>query len=133
MNARIAAHKERAYTALMVEAMVIINDLAENGPAYTGASAGRADRGSHPLKPSHPAWGMVIGNAPGNSGWQMQADDFRPGIPVLKVGIANPMWDPYLKFVNYGLDAANEGGGPAQHFLEKAWSNHKARGAFSWH
>ncbi len=126
-------HKERTYVAIMVEATVIINDLAENGPADTGASAGRAERGRHTMKPSHPAYGMVIGNAPGNSGWQMQADNFNPAAAILQVGIASPMWDPYLKMVNYGADGATEAGRPAQHFLEYAWANHKGRGAFSWH
>lgn len=133
MQARIARRKESTYVAIMVEASVIINDMAENGPAWTGASAGRADRGTTTMKPSHPAYGMVIGNTPGNSGWQMQADDYNVSARVLKVGIANPMWEHYLKNINYGFPGSTTDGRPAQHFLEHAWANHKSRGAFSWH
>ena len=99
------ARIERRLDAKVVQATKILAEvrdtLAAEGPAYTGASAGREDRGRFPVTPRHPAYGMNIGNDPGDSGWQLGQTPRRKGEPV-RVYLKNPMWKPYLQYVEFG-------------------------------
>lgn len=97
---------EKRVDAKIVQATKILGQvrdtLAEEGPAYTGASSGREDRGQFPIKPSHPAYGLNIGNDPGDSGWQLGQSPRRKG-ELVRVYLKNPMWKPYLQFVDRGI------------------------------
>jgi hypothetical protein len=107
------------------EMSTIIEDLAENGPAWTGASAGRPDRAVIPMFKRHPAFGMSIGNAlnGGESGWQLEESARRSGQQVV-LSITNPMWNFYLKFVEKGVAPFQKHPG---HFIRDAWMRHKNR------
>ncbi len=101
--------EERKLSRLKVahdECDTIVEDLANSGPAWTGASAGRADRGSVDLVdvPNHPAnrLGLEIGNEPGQSGWQVHETARTKGTTV-KVYISNPMYNEYLKYQDLGI------------------------------
>lgn len=102
LHSRIMA-RETAHVKKAVEVLTEVRDkLATEGPAYTGASSGREERGMFPIKPSHPAYGLNIGNEPGDSGWQLGQTPRRKGEPV-RVYLKNPMWKPYLQFVDRGI------------------------------
>lgn len=68
-------------------------------PKDTGAAAGTTLGAKRVMYKWHPAFkmGLPIGNEPGDSGWQMTHTKNSN-----KFAIINPMWDPYLKYVNYG-------------------------------
>ena len=122
--------KDRQMTRLQLardEMLRIVEDLAENGPAWTGASAGRPDRAVIDISrvPNHPAHGMTIGNVitGGESGWQIHESARRRGMLVY-LSITNPMWEKYLKFVEF--DQAPHQKHPG-HFVRDAWVRHLQR------
>jgi hypothetical protein len=73
-----------------------IDDLRRLTPIDTGAGAGTDLVAHRPMYKKHPGYGMHIGNAPGDTGWQPYK-----GKDVRRWGIINPMWVPYLREVNY--------------------------------
>jgi hypothetical protein len=122
---RVKARKEARLKLARAEMLRIVEDLAENGPAWTGASAGRPDRAVAPLTKHHPAFGMTIGNVitGGESGWQIIESARRKGSQVV-LTIVNPMWDHYLKFVEFGVAPFQKHKG---HFVRDAWGRHLQR------
>jgi hypothetical protein len=73
-----------------------IDELRITTPKDTGAGAGTEQGSKRPIYKSHPGYGKHIGNNPGDTGWQL----FK-GADTRRWGIINPMWEPYLKEVNY--------------------------------
>lgn len=92
-----------------------IDELRITTPKDTGAGAGTEQGARRAMYKSHPGYGKKIGNNPGDTGWQLYK-----GNDTRRWGIINPMWEPYLKEVNY---ADPENG----NFLETATRNLKAR------
>jgi hypothetical protein len=93
----VAKKYDTALKMVMQEQVdLTIDELRITTPKDTGAAAGTEQGNKRSMYKSHPGWGMKIGNAPGNTGWQLyQGNDTR------RWGIINPMWEPYLKQVNY--------------------------------
>lgn len=125
----IARAADRASTRLRemrAELQLILEDVAENGPAWTGASSGRPGRAIFKgfMPKWHPASGMTVGNERGDSGWQIAETARRAGSTV-SVALVNPMWDPYLKYVEAGVAPAtvHSPGG----FVREAWGHHLQR------
>jgi hypothetical protein len=83
-----------------------IADLRNLTPKDTGAAAGAAT--GRPMTPSHPGYGLPIGNFEGATGWQPYMSDNGK-----QWSITNPMWEPYLKYRNYL-------GGAGSNFVEVA-------------
>ena len=102
----MAARANQVLEYLYHELGLIMEDVAENGPAWTGASAGRPDRARFPgyFPKNHPASGMRIGNEPGDSGWQMLPPELHR--TLVSLALANPMWEPYLKAVEMAVAPA---------------------------
>lgn len=65
-------------------------------PKDTGAAAGTTQGANRPIYKSHPGYRMGIGNEPGDTGWQLKWVN-----TASKFTIHTPMWDFYLKYVNY--------------------------------
>ena len=122
---RMAARAKMVLEYLDNELGLILDDVAENGPAWTGASAGREGRarfeGFWPK--GHPASGMRIGNEPGDSGWQKLPPTLEG--QRISLALANPMWKIYLEAVELGVAPAavkHQGG-----FVRDAWGHHLQR------
>lgn len=76
----------------------LIKMLSEGTPAYTGSAAGSTDNAKVDEIPKwHPAYGMNIGNAAGDTGWQLMSQTNTKGFSY---HIINPMWFKYLVYVN---------------------------------
>lgn len=84
--------------AVVIEEIVqeTIEELREDTPKDTGAAAGTVVGARRDMYESHPGYGKNIGNNPGDTGWQPYKDDNGK-----RFAIVNPMWEPYLIFVNY--------------------------------
>jgi hypothetical protein len=92
-----------------------IDDLRVMTPKDTGAGAGTTQGARRNMYKSHPGWGRNIGNNEGDTGWQpFKLMDTR------RWGIINPMWEPYLRKVNY--EHPTDG-----NFLERAMNNLRDR------
>jgi len=88
-------HKLRIVDILADIGTEAVDTLRKLTPKDTGAAAG-APTGK-PMRASHPGRAYAkIGNDPGDTGWQLYH-----ARNSLKFAIINPMWDSYLKFVNY--------------------------------
>jgi hypothetical protein len=98
----------------------LVAELAEATPAYTGAAAGITGNAKVDGIPAwHPAYGMTIGNQPGDTGWQLKQVE-RDGRTLFQ--ITNPMWRLYLVYVNsFGIHAG---------FVERAWEDFKSKEGF---
>lgn len=103
---RISAHfaqiakKHKVRVKVVVDEVMkeVLQQLVETTPKDTGAAAGTTVGAKRPLYKTHPAFleGRSIGNQIGQSGWQIiNLNNSK------KVAIVNPMWDEYLKEVNY--------------------------------
>ena len=125
LAARLADRAKEGLEYLDKELSLILEDVAENGPAWTGASAGREGRarfeGFWPK--GHPASGMRVGNEPGDSGWQKLPPKLEG--KAVTMALANPMWEIYLKAVEMGVApaAVKHPGG----FVRDAWGHHLQR------
>jgi hypothetical protein len=94
---------------------VLIAQLAAGTPAYTGAAAGTQRNAKVDEIPKwHPAYGMTIGNDPGDSGWQLETVQTDKGTTFY---IMNPMWLKYLVYVN--AIGSNAG------FVDQIWEQFK--------
>jgi len=103
-----------------------LNEIIDNSPIHTGASSGVtgaafAYKINYPSHPAH-SYASSVGNYfnQGQSGWQLHykgVNQYRGSVYV-----TNPMWEPYLKFVEYGFYPASRSG-----FVASAWRNHLAR------
>lgn len=95
----IVKKQKQSLTVLWRRKMnVLIQRLADGTPAYTGAAAGITKHAKVDEIPSwHPAYGMTIGNDPGETGWQLLSQTNTKGFSY---HIINPMWAPYLVYVN---------------------------------
>lgn len=95
-------HKVRVKALLEEIGDSTVTKLREITPKDTGAAAGTSVGAKRSLAnvPWHPAVkrGLDIGNQPGQSGWQMKWIN-----TANKFSIFTPMWDPYLKYVNYTM------------------------------
>jgi hypothetical protein len=123
----IATYYPKAYRdAYYNEVSIILTDLIENTPIDTGYAAGVTSNKVGSQKrlpyPGHKAYGSVMSNDPGGSGWQMKiAEDSR----TMKIAIVNPQWDSYLKFLESGIVAPV--GEAKSHFVFNAWKRHEKR------
>jgi len=108
---------EKIMEAANRELMAMVEELRATTPKDTGAAAGTTVGAKRSLYPSHPAsrQGLSIGNEPGDSGWQI----YKSG-DLKKIAIINPMWETYLKTVNYtSLTHANFLETARRHFLQR--------------
>ncbi len=124
LSNRAAEHAQTRLQAMREELQLILEYVAENGPNWTGASAGRTNAGSIPVPKWHPAYGLSLGNERGESGWQIAETARRNGSQV-SMSLVNPMWNPYLKIVEAGAAPASvhsRGG-----FVRDAWGHHLQR------
>lgn len=99
---------------------VLIRNLAAGTPAYTGAAAGtRMNAKVNEIPKWHPAYGMTIGNDPGDTGWQLFETKTDKGTTF---AIYNPMWIHYLVYVN----AIGQHAG----FVDRIWEQFKREQGF---
>lgn len=105
-----AAYYERKINALL-------RKLISATPRFTGAASGNPTDIEIPRW--HPAYGMIIGNSPGETGWQLKQVNRGSQVVFL---IINPMWNLYLKYVEYGT--VNITG---RHFVSHVWNEFKAK------
>ena len=91
-------HEKRVTDILREIGNEAVATLRELTPKDTGAAAGTKSGAKRELYASHPArkLGLNIGNEVGDSGWQMKWVRTSH-----KFVITTPMWEPYLKYVNY--------------------------------
>lgn len=123
LSVRLAARHARLFEAMHTEAYRIANDVIENGPVDTGASRGSP---AAPRGPHHKSQPLAIGNEIGMTGWQVTEVANTPAYG--KIAVGTPMWDRYLKYVEYGfLHARTDKDVPAQFFLRAAWMSHTER------
>jgi hypothetical protein len=89
-------------------------------PVDTGAAKGDDSGANRDLYKSHPAAYVpyLIGNEPGESGWQV-IETVKDGNIVFS--IANPMWDYYLKYVEFGQGRSSK----HQGFIRAIWQDFK--------
>lgn len=105
------------------ELRLILKDLKVDSPIYTGASTGvPGPFATRARQPSHPAHGMTIGNNIGDSGWQIVYRKINQYAE--QVALVNPMWQPYLKYVEKG-EAPHQTHKP--YFVRMAWERHLLR------
>lgn len=123
----IAAYYPKAYRdAYYNEVSIILTDLIETTPIDVGYAAGvvsnKVGSQKRATYASHKAYGSVISNDPGGSGWQMKMmDDSKQ----MKISIVNPQWGTYLKFLESGVVTPLP---PAKsHFVFNAWKKHEKR------
>ena len=117
----ISAKQKQSLTVLWRRKMtLLIRDLANGTPAYTGAAAGMTKNAKVNSIPKwHPAYGMEIGNSPGDSGWQLYSTTTQKGFAY---SIVNPMWSKYLIYVNsFGIHAG---------FVDRIWEQFKQEQGF---
>lgn len=91
-------HKVRVKTVVEEVMQDTLGLLVQLTPKDTGAAAGTTVGAKRPMYKTHPAFleGRSIGNQLGQSGWQIIHLN-----NAKKVAIVNPMWEEYLKEVNY--------------------------------
>jgi hypothetical protein len=91
----------KTMVACKAEFIELRDRFAQITPRDTGAAAGI--EGDRPLYNSHPAskMGLTIGNEEGQSGWQVVFTQGRGS--NAKYALKNPMWKPYLQFLEYGV------------------------------
>ncbi len=122
----IANYYPRAYEVYYVrEVEYLIKDIIDNTPIDTGAAAGVFSNSVGSSKRNmylgHKASGYIIGNMPGQSGWQLEVEQTQK----LNISIVNPQWGSYLKWLEYGITEPNS---PAKsHFVFAAWKKHLTR------
>lgn len=106
---------------MLKELEMVMSEIIKNSSRWTGASSG--EKGSRKVYPSHPAAGMTIGNYfnGGESGWQMGKKKINQY--STQFYIYNPMWQPYLRFVEKGMVPGAQG----RDVVRTAWLNSKAR------
>jgi hypothetical protein len=124
----IAEHYEKQFEEVYVREMeVLLNDIIQHTPIATGAAAGvesNAVGSAHvTMTNSHPAYGLTIGNMPGESGWQLEVDQKGRN---LHMAISNPMWDHYLKYLEFGVVQPADPRAES-HFVHSAWRRHLDR------
>jgi alpha-glucuronidase len=113
---QIAVRSKKKFTTIYRRKIdALLFKLIAVTPRHTGAAAGEAT--GTPMPPSHPAFGMTIGNDEGDSGWQLR--EVTEGKHTVWV-IVNPMWLPYLHYLEYGTIRI-----PAQGFLRSTWEEFK--------
>ncbi len=121
LKERAAYYKKSYLKVFFAELLKILEDVAETGPADTGASSGEAGRGTGHIPKWHPAYGKTIGHAVGQSGWQII--ETKDGYSLI-----NPMWDHYLMYIELGVV---HGAGQYAHFVQAAWNRHiRSRATF---
>lgn len=86
-------HQMRLRDLIDTQIEATIAELRKITPKDTGAGAGMPT--GHLVYKTHPGYGMNIGNERGDTGWQPYSN--HPD----HWAIINPMWEPYLKIVNY--------------------------------
>lgn len=113
--------KKNKSDVMRSELEIVLSEIIKNSSIWTGASSGI--RGQHKITASHPAHGMTIGNYfnGGESGWQMGEKHINQHRSQFY--IYNPMWQPYLRFVEKGM-VPGAGGADV---VRTAWINCKAR------
>jgi hypothetical protein len=124
----IADHYEQQYEEAYVKEMeILLNDIIQHTPIATGAAAGVESNlvgSAHvTMTTSHPAYGLSISNEPGGSGWQLDVEQSKH---KLKIAIFNPMWDSYLKYLEFGQVTPADPRA-SSHFVEAAWRRHLER------
>jgi hypothetical protein len=124
----VADHYEEQIEAAYVKEMeILLNDIIQHTPIATGAAAGveynLVGQAHVKLTNSHPAYGLDIGNEPGDSGWQLHVEQSKS---KLVMSITNPMWEPYLKYLEYGIVTPADGRAES-HFVQNAWQRHLER------
>ena len=96
LNAKLAKKSFRIIWRRKMQ--ILLEKLIQATPRWTGAASGEATGVEVPTW--HKAYGFTIGNSPGDSGWQLkETEDSSNRIIVL---IINPMWNRYLKYLEYG-------------------------------
>jgi hypothetical protein len=125
MKTREQFHRQRMIELMRAELLEIAKDVIESGPKYTGASSGEST--GRPLPKNHPALGKIIGNflTGGTSGWQEREESISAN--VMAFILSNPMWDHYLKFVEYGLAPTPNNVSLDAHFILMAFQRHLER------
>lgn len=124
---RLEASVEEVYVR---EAEIVLKDLIDTTPISTGAAAGvaqnsTADGPKRNMYVGHPAYGrQIFSSLDGSSetGWQFSIKQDKNG---LTISIVNPMWDEYLKYLEYGVVTPIAPAKP--HFVANAWANHLRR------
>lgn len=113
-------YKKRLEYVWRVKINKLLKQLAEESPAYTGASAGTTQNAKVDTIPKwHPAYGGNIGNNPGDTGWQLKEVQTK-GRTLFQ--IVNPMWTKYLVYVNaFGIH---------QGFVDRIWMDFKSKEGF---
>ncbi len=102
-------------------------DIIDNSPNYTGASSGNPNGPfRHRLNyPSHPAYGMTIGNSFDGrdevSGWSVKENKINQH--KTQFYVTNSMWNHYLKFVEKAVWPSSTGG----HFVKNAMNKLRER------
>ena len=126
----ITARKVELLIRVQKELAVLQQDLIDNGPVETGAAAGSTSRAVREQRPGDKSYGFKIGNEAGDSGWQLTGiNEWDPEMKVIVLGIANPMWDRYYKFVELGFTHhRTKKSIPARFFVKQALNRHMARG-----
>ncbi len=125
MKKREGDHRKAAMERMRAELLTIAKDVIETGPKYTGASSGEAT--GLPLPKGHPALGKTIGNFlnGGDTGWQQREEMEK--IDVFAFILSNPMWDHYLKYVEWGFAPTPNNVSLDAHFVLMAWQRHLNR------
>lgn len=128
-----AAIKQRKVELLIrvqKELAVLQQDLIDTGPVETGAAVGSTERAVREQRPGDKSYGFKIGNDPGDSGWQLTGiNEWDEDFKVIEMGIANPMWDRYYKYVELGFTHhRTRKNVPARLFVRQAINRHIARG-----
>lgn len=123
-----ADHYEKQFEEVYVREMeILLNDIIQHTPIATGAAAGveynLVGNAHVTMTSSHPAYGLAIGNLEGESGWQLSVEQTSNS---LTLSIINPMWEPYLKFLEFGVvTPADPRAKP--HFVNDAWRRMQTR------
>jgi hypothetical protein len=93
----------------------LLADIIATTPVYTGASKGVQGPFAYRMNyPYHPA-----NNIKGDLGWYMIYRKINQYAGQFVIG--NPMWDPYLRYVEYGFTPSE-----SERFLRNAWAKHLA-------
>jgi hypothetical protein len=127
LNSVADYYEQRVEEVYVKEMEVLLNDIIQHTPIATGAAAGVESNlvgDAHvTMTNSHPAYSLQIGNGPGDSGWQLEVDQSKG---KLRMAIFNPMWKPYLEFLEYGIVTPADPRAKS-HFVHDAVQRHLAR------
>lgn len=122
---RIAkAHKKRFIDKYRQRIMALLRELAAATPVDTGAAKGDDTGHKRDIYPSHPAFGMTIGNNIGDSGWQVEEVSDSNG-DLVRFRILNPMYEHYLKYIEFGY--ANQRNHPKRGFIRETFRKFKEK------